>query len=63
VQVERICERDGLSEEQARARIAGQMDMQERNARAKRVIRSDRPIEKTQAELEQLYLNLIKRIG
>jgi len=37
--------------------------MQERNARAKRVIRSDRPIEKTQAELEQLYLNLIKRIG
>ena len=63
VQVERICERDKLSEEQARARIASQMDMQQRNARAKRVIRSDRPIEKTQAELEQLYLNLIKRIG
>lgn len=63
VQLERICERDGLSEEQAAARIAGQMSMEERNARASRVIDSDRPIEKTRAELNQLYQQLLRRIG
>jgi len=63
IQVERICLRDGLSEEQARARIAGQMDMEARNARSRRVIRTDRPVEKTRAELEQLYLQLLRRIG
>lgn len=63
VQIERICERDGLTEEQAGARIAGQMSMEERNARANRVINSDRPIEKTRAELSQLYQQLLRRIG
>jgi len=62
-QLKRVCERDGLSEDQARARIAGQMSMAERNARAKRVISSDRPIEKTQAELNQLYQQLLRRLG
>lgn len=63
VQIERICERDGLSEAQAAARIAGQMSMEERNSRANKVIGSDRPIEKTRAELSQLYQQLLKRIG
>lgn len=63
VQMERICERDQLSEEQAAARIAGQMPMQERNARASRVIDSSRSIEKTHAELSQLYQQLLRRIG
>ena len=63
VQMQRICARDGLSEEQAAARIAGQMSMEERNARASRVIDSDRPIEKTRAELSQLYQQLLRRIG
>lgn len=62
-QLERICIRDGLSLEQAAARIAGQMPMAERNARAKRVIDSGRSIEKTRAELAQLYQQLIKRMG
>ena len=62
-QMERICERDGLSEEQASARIAGQMSMEERNARANRVINSGRSIEKTRAELSQLYQQLLRRIG
>lgn len=61
VQVERVCLRDGLTEDQARARIAGQMPMAERNARAKRVIESGRPIEKTRAELSQLYQQLLRR--
>ena len=63
VQLERVCARDGLSEEQAQARIASQLPMAERNARADRVISSDRIVEKTQAELNQLYMQLLRRIG
>lgn len=61
IQIERICQRDDLSEDQARARIAGQMSMEDRNARADKVIRSDRTIEKTRAELSQLYQQLLRR--
>ena len=63
VQVRRVCVRDGMTEEQARARIAGQLPMEKRNARANKVINSDRPVEKTQAELKQLYMQLLRRIG
>ncbi|MBQ8506501.1 MAG: dephospho-CoA kinase [Clostridia bacterium] len=63
VQLERVQQRDGLSAEQAQARIASQMPMEERNSRAKRVINSDRPIEKTRAELASLYQQLLRRIG
>ena len=63
VQLERVCARDGLSAEQAQARIASQLSMAERNARANRVISSDRIVEKTQAELNQLYTQLVRRIG
>ena len=63
VQLERVCARDGLSAEQAQARIASQLPMAERNARANRVISSDRIVEKTQAELNQLYMQLLRRIG
>ena len=62
-QVERVRVRDGLSTEQAQARIANQLPMAERNARANKVINSDRPMEKTQAELNQLYMQLLRRIG
>lgn len=62
-QVQRVCARDDLSEDQARARISAQLPMEERNARANRVINSARPIEKTQAELGQLYQQLLRRIG
>lgn len=62
-QLERICARDGLSPEQAQARVNGQMPMAERNARADRVINSARPVEKTRSELAQLYQQLLRRIG
>lgn len=62
-QLKRVCERDGLNADQARARIQGQMPMAERNARANRVINSARPIEKTQSELNQLYHQLLRRLG
>ena len=63
VQIQRVQARDGLSVEQAQARIASQLPMAERNARANRVINSDRPVERTQAELNQLYMQLLRRIG
>lgn len=62
-QLTRICQRDGLNEAQAAARVASQMPMAERNARAGRVIDSGRSIEKTRAELNQLYQQLLRRIG
>ena len=60
-QVARIVARDGLSPEDAVARIESQMPLEERNARATHVINTDRPIERTQAELEQLYRAAQKR--
>ena len=62
-QIARVCARDGLSAEQARARIAGQMSMAERNARADRVIDSRRPIEQTRAALRLYYGQLLEKIG
>ena len=61
--MDRVCERDSLTEEQARARISAQLTMEERNARANRVINSGRSIEKTRAELSSLYQQLLRRIG
>ena len=60
-QVARIVARDGLSPEDARARIDSQMPVEQRNARATYAINTDRPIERTQAELEQLYRAALKR--
>ena len=63
VQLDRVCSRDSLTEEQALARIASQMSMEERNSRARRVINSDRPIEKTRSELYSLYQQLRRKLG
>jgi len=60
-QVARIVARDGLSPEDAVARIESQMPVEERNARATHTVNTDRPIERTRAELEQLYRAAVKR--
>ena len=60
-QLERVMARDGLSAEEAQARIDSQMSSEERNARATRAINTDQPIERTRAELEQLYRAAAKR--
>ena len=60
-QIARIVARDGLSPEDAEARIDSQMPVEDRNARATYVVNTDRPIERTQAELEQLYRAAQKR--
>lgn len=53
----------GLTAEQAQARIDSQMSTDERSARATRIINTDRPIERTRAELTSLYQQLLKRLG
>ena len=60
-QVARIVARDGLAPEDAEARIESQMPVEQRNARATHAIDTDRPIERTRAELEQLYRAAVKR--
>ena len=62
-QIERIRERDSLTREQALARISSQMPREERNSRADRSINSGRDIEKTHAELQDMYYRLLNRIG
>ena len=61
-QIARVRARDGLTEAQARARIANQLPMAERNARATRVIDSARPVAQTREELSRLYRELLGRI-
>jgi dephospho-CoA kinase len=53
----------GLTAEQALLRINSQMSTEERNAKATRVINTDRAIERTQAELTGLYQQLLKRLN
>ena len=60
-QIARIVARDGLTPEDAVARIDSQMPMERRNAMATHAIDTDRPIERTRAELEQLYRAALNR--
>ena len=60
-QIARIVARDGLSPEDAVARIESQMPMEQRNRKATHAIDTDRPIERTRAELEQLYRAALKK--
>lgn len=60
-QIARIVARDGLTPEDAVARIDSQMSMERRNALATHAVDTDRPIERTRAELEQLYRAALKK--
>ena len=60
-QIERVMERDGLSRSEVIARIRSQMPMEEKASRANVVIRSNRPIEATHAELNTLLRELRRR--
>jgi len=61
IQIQRVMARDGLSSQEAEERIDSQMPSEERNARASHAINTDQPIERTRAELEQLYRAAVKR--
>ncbi len=54
LQIARLVER-GLSNEAARQRLAAQWGIEEKAARADFVIRTDRPFEETDRQLEQVY--------
>ena len=62
-QIKRVMARDDMSREEAIARIESQMPLEEKCRRASLVIRTNRPIEATQAELAVLLRELHRRLG
>ena len=60
-QLERVMERDGLSKAEAEARIESQMPVEEKTRRANVVIRTNRSIDATRAELSSLLRDLRRR--
>ena len=60
-QIARLAARDRMERADAEARIDSQMPTEARVARATRAINTEQPIERTQAELTQLYQQALKR--
>ncbi|MBQ1257231.1 MAG: dephospho-CoA kinase [Clostridia bacterium] len=61
-QIERLMERDGLTHEQAVARIDSQMSLEDKEALATVIIDNRRSIEKLKSELTGLYTSLEKKL-
>lgn len=59
-QISRICARDGISREDAEARIDSMMSTEERNARATHAINTEQPVERTRLILAQLYRQAVR---
>ena len=55
IQISRIVARDGITREQAEARIDSMMPTEDRNARATYAINTEQPMERTRQQLAQLY--------
>jgi dephospho-CoA kinase len=55
VQLERVMARDGLSREEASARIASQLPLADKVAAADYVIHNDGALEQTEAQVEAMY--------
>jgi dephospho-CoA kinase len=62
-QLRRLVERDRLSEEDARARLAAQSPIEEKARRADYVIRTDGGFSETDAEIDRVYALLKRRSG
>ena len=62
-QVARVMMRDRVERELVEARIQSQMPAEEKEKLATQVIPTERPMEKTQAELAALYQQVLKRLG
>ena len=62
-QVARVMMRDRVERELVEARIQNQMPAEEKEKLATQVIPTERPMEKTQAELASLYQQVLKRLG
>ncbi|MBO4299372.1 MAG: dephospho-CoA kinase [Clostridia bacterium] len=62
-QLDRVIERDGLSRSEAEARIKSQMSLEEKASRANVLIRTNRSMDATRAELAGLLRDLRRRNG
>ena len=62
-QVARVMMRDRVERDQVEARIQNQMPAEEKEKLATQVIPTERPMEKTQAELASMYQQVLKRLG
>jgi len=60
-QLERVCARDGLSREDAQARIAAQLPIEEKRALADAAIDNSGPWEATEKQVRELYAGWLKR--
>ncbi|MBE3590028.1 MAG: dephospho-CoA kinase [Firmicutes bacterium] len=63
MQVERLVRRDGLTPEEARARLAAQMPREERLRRATRVFRNDGDVEALRAAVVAAWREVLARVG
>jgi dephospho-CoA kinase len=61
-QVMGVMTRDGLTREDAAARVDSQMPAEARNARATHAINTDQPVERTRQVLSQLYRQAERRV-
>ena len=61
-QVARVMMRDHVEREQVEARIQSQMPAEEKEKLATQVIPTERPMEKTQAELAALFQQVLKKL-
>jgi dephospho-CoA kinase len=62
-QLRRVMERDAISEDAARKRLAAQLPIDEKIRRADFVIRTDRTFEETNRQVREVYEALIRKSG
>jgi dephospho-CoA kinase len=62
MQVRRVMDRDGLSEQEARARIAAQLPLGDKTGRADYVIHTDGSFADTNSQVDQVYRDLIGQV-
>lgn len=62
-QIERVCRRDGLGADAARARIASQRPLADKVAVADYVVWNDHSLEETRARVRQIHRELLERFG
>jgi len=60
-QIQRLMERNGLSQEEARSRVESQMPLEEKLRFADEVINTEGSIEETEAQVEELWLRYFKK--
>jgi dephospho-CoA kinase len=63
VQLDRLMERDGMDEDQARARIASQMSLEDKTRRATVVIDNRGQLDRLYSQLSGLYQALVKKVN